>query len=149
MRLALVSCLVFLTACVSSPGPGHRAAVAPGQPFRLALGESVGVKGGIFVVDFLAVSEDSRCPVNTQCVWEGNARIAVKVWEYTRGLLPGGMEVFDQVIELNTNGRFPTRASFGESTKGITVALRGLEPAPRTDTPIVNYVATLVVETVK
>ena len=139
MRLALFSCLVFVTACVSSGGPVRIGAVVPGQPFRLALGESVGVNGGIFAIDFLSVTEDSRCPVNTQCVWEGNARIALKVWEYTRG----------RVLELNTNGRYPTRVSVGENTRGITVELRGLEPAPRTDTPTVGYVATLMVETVK
>jgi hypothetical protein len=149
MRFALFSCLALLTACVSAPGPVDRPAVATGQPFQLALGESVGVKGGIFVIDFLGVAEDSRCPVNANCVWEGNARISVKVWEYTRGLLPGGMDVFQQVLELNTNGRFPTRASFGENTKGITVELRRLEPVPRADAPILGYAATLVVETVK
>jgi hypothetical protein len=139
MRLALFSCLVFVTTCASSPGPVRPAAVVAGKPFPLALGESVSVNGGIFAIDFLRVSEDSRCPVNTQCVWEGNARISLKVWEYTRG----------RELELNTNGRFPTRATVGENTRGITVELRGLEPAPRTDTPTVGYVATLLVETVK
>jgi hypothetical protein len=139
MRLALFSCLVFVTACVSSAGPVRPVAAVAGKPFLLALGESVTVNGGIFAIDFLSVSEDSRCPVNTQCVWEGNARISLKVWEYTRA----------RELELNTNGRFPTRATVGENTSGITVELRGLEPAPRTDTPTVGYVATLLVEPVK
>ena len=100
------------------------------------MGESVGVKGGDFTVEFSSVIEDSRCPMNARCVWEGNARIALKVRESTRS----------QVIELNTSERFPTRGSVGENSKGISIRLHRLEPTPMGGVPTKDYVATLEVE---
>jgi len=101
------------------------------------MGESVGVEGGVFIVEFTNVLEDSRCPMNARCIWEGNARIALKVRESTRG---------QGTVELNTSERFPTRARYGENTKGISIELRRLEPMPMAGAPTRDFVATLMVE---
>ena len=48
-------------------------AAATGEPFRLPLGESVQMNG--HTLRFVDVVEDSRCPKETTCVWEGRAKV--------------------------------------------------------------------------
>jgi hypothetical protein len=139
MRTLLFACLPLFAACASAPAAPTRPPVSAGEEFFLAMGESVGVNGGDFTVEFSRVLEDSRCPMNARCVWEGNARIALEVREAARR----------QVIELNTSERFPTRGSLGENSKGISIRLHHLEPTPMAGVPTQDYVATLEVEAVK
>lgn len=139
MRALLFASLPLFAACASHPAIPQRPPVAEGEEFQLAMGESVGVKGGAFVVEFSKVLDDSRCPMNARCVWEGNARIALEVRESTRR----------QVIELNTSERFPTRSSVGENSKGFSIRLHHLEPTPMAGVPTEGYVATLEVEALK
>lgn len=48
-----------------------------GEPFRLALGESVEREG--HEISFVEVVEDSRCPTGVQCAWAGTAKIRVSI----------------------------------------------------------------------
>jgi len=43
----------------------------PGQQKRAGKSE--------ITIKFLSVEEDSRCPPNAMCVWQGNARIKVRI----------------------------------------------------------------------
>jgi hypothetical protein len=139
MRVLLFACLPLFAACASSPAIPQRPPVAEGEEFQLAQGESVGVKGGGFIIEFSKVLDDSRCPMNARCVWEGNARIALEVRESVR----------KQTIELNTSERFPTRGGVGENSKGISIRLHRLEPMPMAGVPTQDYVITLEVEALK
>lgn len=49
--------------------------VAPGSSFQLALGSTVRIRGTDLHVTFQRVVEDSRCPVNVQCVWAGEVTL--------------------------------------------------------------------------
>jgi hypothetical protein len=40
-------------------------------------GQEVRLREGLLRLTFVQVMEDSRCPVDVTCVWEGNARIRV------------------------------------------------------------------------
>jgi hypothetical protein len=84
--------------------------------------------------------------MNARCIWEGNARIALQIQAYTRGQAPNTLDVDAGALELNTSERFPTRGRYGESSKGIAIELRRLEPMPMAGVPIKDFVATLVVE---
>lgn len=146
MRLSILLLAVSLTACVSpSESPPRRPPVAFGQPFQLAAGEFVSVKGGIYSVEFVQVVEDSRCPMNARCVWAGNARVAIKVDEFTRGETANTVHAFDKTLQLNTSEKFAQSAVFEGNTWGIKVELQGLEPMPLAGVPTKDYVATLVV----
>ena len=46
---------------------------------KVALGETVQFKKAS--VSFLKVLEDSRCPSDVTCIWEGQARVLVEVTE--------------------------------------------------------------------
>src|SRR5204863_3246316 len=79
---------------VSSPsGMG----VPLGQEFTLAVGQVASVEGASLRLALRAVRNDSRCPVDVQCVWEGDATVFLDV---------AGSSA-TAAYELHTSGRFP------------------------------------------
>jgi len=105
---------------IGSPEPSPAAssvATSVGQPFVLAVAHAAVFEDGL-TVTFERVVEDSRCPTTVQCVWEGNAEVALEV------VMPGESAAS---LRLNTNPSFPTEASYHT----YTVTLLGLEPYPR------------------
>jgi hypothetical protein len=109
---------------------------APGAPasreVQLAPGESVRVDA--LRVRFEGVSGDSRCPLDVQCVWEGDAVVVVTASEPSR---PGA------ALELHTAGRFPREAVYGR----YRVRLVSLAPQPREGVAVPDgqYRATLLI----
>ena len=69
MRRTLLSVLL-LSACSSS------SVVALGTPFHIGVGESKQVDG--VTVEVINIT-DSRCPPTTNCVWEGDAAVELRV----------------------------------------------------------------------
>jgi hypothetical protein len=128
MRVLLAGVSLLLSACATAPAA--RPPVAPGVEFTLALGEAVGIVQKGIVLDFDAVLEDSRCPMNARCIWEGNARIAIKA----SGAAPGRHQ-------LNTSTRFETRTGIAD----LVLELRRLEPDRLAGAPTKGYVATLFI----
>jgi hypothetical protein len=105
------------------------------QDYQVGFGETVNLAESV-EVEFQAVEEDTRCPVGSQCITEGNARVRFKT------ITPRGATI----LWLNTNPALPTSTLF--DYYGIT--LRKLEPyptaAPPTGTiPNQDYVATVFV----
>lgn len=123
MRFVLVSSLLLLSACATSPPA--RPPIKLGEEFALALGESVRIERENVTITFEKVIEDSRCPMNARCIWEGNARIAIRCGK--------------AACELNTSTRFNTR----EKIADFFIELRRLEPDRAAGVPIKGYVATL------
>jgi len=144
MRRLSGLCLIVLCACTSVKQ--HDAAGRPpvklGEEFTLALGESIGVAGGQVILEFDRVLEDSRCPMNARCIWEGNAKIELAIREFSPW--PGGgkaaLEVLDSTAELNTSSRFATT----QKVSDFTVQLLRLEPTPVAGAQITSYVVTLI-----
>ena len=71
-RRHLLACLAFLLAAASA-----QAQVPLYQPFGLAVGASTEVGPDGFVVGFTGIQDDSRCPVDVICGWEGDAAAAL------------------------------------------------------------------------
>jgi len=72
--LAVLSVAGGLVACDDEPtGP------KPGESFTLAVGESATLDTVHASVRFLAVSEDSRCPLRAQCVWAGDGAVLLEI----------------------------------------------------------------------
>ena len=103
------------------------------QEFDLKAGEEVVIKGTKLKVKFLEVLEDSRCPEDVQCVWQGNGKLNLELKKSNRKTA---------VATVNT-GLEPKQASFKKST----VRLVKLSPNPRSNVKIEpdQYVATLIV----
>ena len=104
-----------------------------GAEFSLAVGKSATVSGTDYRVKFNRVTEDSRCPVDVQCVWAGDAKIELTV---SRTTVPGDI----RVISLTPPN--------SETTVGnLRLRFVGLAPTPRQSEPPASraYVARLMV----
>ena len=72
---ALLTCLA-LTGCAAAAA---QTAVVMGASFTLAPGESAALEGATMGVRFVAITEDSRCPQDTTCVWAGEVKAAIEI----------------------------------------------------------------------
>lgn len=77
---AVVLPLGLLAACSTATVPASSGPSPSASENRreivLPLGESAPL-GDDFTLAFVAVSSDSRCPANVQCVWAGEAKVVV------------------------------------------------------------------------
>ncbi|MCI5122166.1 MAG: hypothetical protein D3908_13440 [Candidatus Electrothrix sp. AUS4] len=71
--LVLCTCLIMLTACAKGPQPEDFP-----QTFELRSKASKKVSNDL-IIRFSMVLEDSRCPVDVECVTEGNAEILLEM----------------------------------------------------------------------
>jgi hypothetical protein len=139
MRILANLTLLAFVGCASPSHPGdpgnvnQGVQVSPGRQFDISPGQEVRVQGSDITIRFSMVSEDSRCAIDVQCVWAGNAVIRLTI-------AAPGKAASD--VALNTT-LDPKSAAYD----GYTVTLRGLKPQPRSGTPIpsATYVATLEV----
>lgn len=83
----LLVLLLFIASCTLQAQEDD--AETPRIAIRLALGDSINIDG--VLVKFAEVIEDSRCPVNVTCVWEGRAKVKVEVTEE-------GMETDEKIV---------------------------------------------------
>ena len=82
---------------------------------RLGVGQSVQPYGQ--AVTFVGVEEDSRCPENTTCVWEGRAVVSVQIG--------------DDVLRLTAPHGTPRDGETATGASGATeVQLVGVHPYP-------------------
>lgn len=108
-----------------------------GHEFELKAGEAVAFDGGRLRVRFARVASDSRCPVDVECVWAGNAEVLLEVGaKGRRGA---------KTLRLNTNAS-PERPGEGRYGR-YTLKLTGLTPQPGSNRKIApgEYTATLLV----
>ncbi len=104
------------------------------QKFEIAASQKGYIQSEKLTVEFVKVLEDSRCPVDVDCVWAGSAKIQIKV---SKG------KAAAQVFELNTNLE-PQLIKF----QGYKIELTDLTPAPKSDVDMksVKYTASFKVE---
>jgi hypothetical protein len=118
---ALVAAASLLASgCTTSTG-----AVRPiglNQETELAPGQSV--QSGPLRVTFKSVGDDSRCPADVVCVWEGDAQVRVDVREESGETVSR---------ELHTSGNV---GSSSIEHGGFTIALVRLSPEAHTQRPI-------------
>jgi hypothetical protein len=137
-RRAAVAALVALALTACRTAGDRDTPSTPGTPtsreVRLAPGESAQVDS--VRITFEGVSADSRCPIDVQCFWEGDAAVVVKASEPAREAA---------ALELHTSGRFPREGTYGR----YRVRLVSLTPQPREGeaVPASDYRATLLVAT--
>ncbi|WP_123027732.1 hypothetical protein [Mycolicibacterium stellerae] len=139
-RLLIVTVLAAaLTACQASrEAEADPVEFALGQQFPLTAGQEATIAGENLRVRFTDVLEDSRCPTEVECFWTGQARIAIAVQ-------PAGRAA--TTVDFNTNPA-PGQNVQTADVDGYTIALKSLDPYPRTPddgTAFEDYTATLVV----
>jgi hypothetical protein len=96
------------------------------------VGETAAVGGTGVTIAFLRVTEESRCPLNVVCVWEGNGQVALTL----------STAYLTRDVALNTTTE-PRKTVFA----GLGIALSALDPYP-TGEPIDgdDYVATFQID---
>ncbi len=128
MRFITLLACAGLSACTA--GVSGTTPVETGQEFLLAERAAAQVRG--VTIRFDEVIEDSRCPMNARCVWEGNARVAFTLRHAGK----------TASLTLNTSERFETRKEFGD----IALRLVRLEPTPMAGEKVKEYTVVLVAE---
>jgi len=74
----VISCMLLLPGWDCAPIQ-TAVIVEPGVSFALAPGQTAEVKRADTRITFRQVREDSRCPVDVTCVWEGDAKVEVTI----------------------------------------------------------------------
>lgn len=118
VRILIVSLLLVLpAACAGGPGDAGEPSVQqlPVDSLELAPGQDVRVQR--LRLTFLDVAEDSRCPIDAICIWQGNAAVRIALGAGPRA---------SQAFVLQTADGTPT-VDFA----GYRVTLLALLPAPR------------------
>ena len=123
--LRLMTLPLFLAACASSIGDAPTSPT-PGlnEEFTLGPGQTVTVNGTNVRLTFDRVREDSRCPTDVSCVWEGDAVVVLKV--------KAEAEEVTREVHTQGGGSRSRQAPAGD----YVVTLVRLEPAPRSTAPI-------------
>ena len=105
-----------------APERGAEAVVQPEALVALRLGDRVTVSGTGWSVAFREVVEDSRCPVDVQCIWAGQVVVRL-VGEHADG------RVAALTLTMPAGG-------LGSSALGdLRVDALGIEPLPRAGSP--------------
>lgn len=122
---------------VSSCATVENAVVAdPGVAFSLPVGKTATVNGTSVRITFNRVTDDSRCPVDVQCVWAGDAKIELTITGQ-------GGPADAKVISITPPNN--------EATSGnLRIRFVGLAPAPKQSEPGASraYIAQLIVTTI-
>jgi hypothetical protein len=128
----MIAACLAMAACGNKVNTPSDDKVPLGREFTLAVGQSAVVDDDVRLT-LKGVSEDSRCPVDVTCVWEGDAKVSVEVITPT----PRAEH------ELHTSAREGREAKHG----AYRLTLVKLEPAPRSTAPpsTADYRATLLV----
>lgn len=105
-----------------------------GQSFQIKYGQELTVKGQNLKVKFGSLLDDSRCPSDVKCVWEGDAKILISVRRANS---------VASKIELHTSANFKQAGKY----QRYLIKLVALDPYPKTrgERKQSDYVATLLI----
>jgi hypothetical protein len=123
-RTMLCALLLALVACGEPTGPDaspDAAFVPASTDLTLEVGEEQSVGGSVVKVTFVRVVEDSRCPMDVVCVWEGNAVVELGIRAGTGPTFP---------MQINTT--LEPRAT---EWNGARVTILELQPYPKASEP--------------
>jgi hypothetical protein len=116
MKRILAGALLALTsACTLLPTDSSGKLVPAGEDFTLAEGQTALVREPRVAVRFLEVTEDSRCPIEADCITAGNATVRLRVSQ--EGFEPA-------ILDLRTDEPLSR-----EVYNYYAVELLGLDPA--------------------
>lgn len=103
------------------------------EEFTIKIGQQVEVKDASLRITLISVQEDSRCPVDVECVWAGNAKLNLEVKRSKKKFIS---------TALNTTLN-PREIAY----KGYTIKLIRVSPERRASVPVASdeYEATIVV----
>lgn len=90
--------------------------------FSLAMGQTALLPSEQLSIQFVAVLEDSRCPVDVQCVWAGNAKVSIEIKQ-------SGHATQTRILNSNLE---PREVAY----EGFQIRFEDLAPQPRSNSQI-------------
>lgn len=130
-----LSVLIFWTGCniLVSNSETEFSAISESDTVNVAFGETTYVEEE-FIFHFEDLLDDSRCPMNVLCEWEGNAKVKIKMrnnFQY-------------HTLILNTYGRYRQDTTIGN----YNIKLEKVLPYPvdGEDTEIEDYSVILIID---
>ncbi|UCG85752.1 MAG: hypothetical protein JSW71_17810 [Gemmatimonadota bacterium] len=143
-NLRVILLMVLGVGCSTTTGPQS------GDEFQLRVGESAALEDVGLWLAFLGVSEDSRCPRQLACLWEGDAAVLVETAPF-----PGGLAILAETAGfpdfLGADSKTDTlHTSLDPKSLRLgprELVLVGLDPYPETPSPIPlhAYVARFII----
>ncbi len=132
MAFAVAVIVSLGAACMTAPAASQSQPL--GRNFDVRVGQTVQIAGETLTVTFERVAEDSRCPTNVKCVWEGDAVVRVTLQ---------GQNAERGTLNLHTQAAAAREADFQK----YRLRLVQLVPWPKDSggIPAETYIATLVV----
>ena len=116
-RIASLFAIALLAGCAALPNGA--APAADGSSVTLGLGQST-LLADNSLLTYTRLVNDSRCAPDVQCVWEGDAEIALQ-WRSAGG--------GTQDLRLHTSGKAgATSARAGDRSITLTALERGIAP---------------------
>jgi hypothetical protein len=120
-RWTVVALCAVVAGCTLTTTAPVTTAQALDGTVELAVGSEVAVPGTSLTIRMLEVAEDSRCPVDLACVWEGNAR----------ALLVTVIDGIEQTHALNSSSADWLDGSTRVEVGSHTISFESLLPEPR------------------
>jgi len=81
MWIKICISILFLCTVLSAISGCGKDEYKMGEEFSLSIGETASIKGEQLQIRFLEISEDSRCPRNVTCIWEGRAVAVIEIFQ--------------------------------------------------------------------
>jgi hypothetical protein len=119
--LAIVALCAAVAGCTPTPTDPASTALALDGTVELAVGSEVLVPGTDVKIRLREVAEDSRCPVDLACIWEGNARVIIVT------VIDG----IEQAHALNSSSAEWLEGSTRVEAGSHTITFESLLPEPR------------------
>ena len=104
----------------NTPTEGRTQEAFLNQEFRVTVGQEIEIREEQLTVGFTSLLNDSRCPADVTCVWEGDAEILIQVRQANAEMAE---------FKLHTNQRFTQAGKY----RRYVIQLVALNPYPRTD----------------
>ena len=130
----LLAVVISLAALLAYRAPAAQAAVGPDADrsrvtpvlnvadIEIAHGQTVPVEDGAIDLTFVRVVEDSRCPANALCYWQGRAVVELQVRHLD------GTVTAELLTTAVVQGKQP--AALGLAMEGYVLFLHSLTPYP-------------------
>ena len=139
MKLLAYILVFFITQNVMSQDTTNVKLEAPKIVTKLLIGDQAKVAD--IEIRFVEVLEDSRCPKDVNCVWAGEAKVVIELYEDNKFLEK-------KTIIITPTSYLHEKLSIVFSSKDSQISLFNLQPYPNFRTPIKkgDYYLQLIIE---
>ncbi len=148
--------ILIISSCSTQRTESSVPTVSVEVPFEMKVGETVSIEGHQFT--FSQVRSDSRCPMDAQCIWAGEATVVLTPVDeadlnFKEVLLStNSTEAYTYLFPDNTNNTVCSEegmctTSSNLYTYGYLIQLNSLSPLPQTGEELSqeDYIATFTI----